>query len=40
VVAGAQLDEAPQLHYQYCPERQIALVHDEDGSLVPLLRHT
>jgi putative ATP-grasp target RiPP len=40
VVAGARLDEVPPLRYQYCPQRQIALVYDEDGSLVPLLRHT
>ncbi|MGH3770631.1 MAG: putative ATP-grasp-modified RiPP [Pseudonocardiaceae bacterium] len=40
VVAGARLDEAPPLRYEYCPQRQIALVYDEDGSLVPLLRHT
>ncbi|MEO7193554.1 MAG: putative ATP-grasp-modified RiPP [Pseudonocardiaceae bacterium] len=40
VVPGARLDEAPPLRYQYCHERQIALVYDEDGSLVPLLRHT
>lgn len=40
VVAGARLDEVPPLRYQYCPQRQIALVYDEDGSLIPLLRHT
>jgi putative ATP-grasp target RiPP len=40
VVAGARLDEVPLLRYRYCPLRQIALVSDEDGSLVPLLRHT
>jgi len=40
VVPGARLDTPPTWRYTYCHERQIALVHDEDGSLVPLLRHT
>ncbi|MGH3697683.1 MAG: putative ATP-grasp-modified RiPP [Pseudonocardiaceae bacterium] len=40
VVAGARLDTPPPWRYTYCHERQIALVHDEDGSLVPLLKHT
>ncbi len=40
VVAGARLDTPPTWRYTYCHERQIALVYDKDGSLVPLLRHT
>ncbi|MGH3813645.1 MAG: putative ATP-grasp-modified RiPP [Pseudonocardiaceae bacterium] len=40
VVAGARLDTQPTWRYTYCHERQIALVHDEDGSLIPLLKHT
>lgn len=40
VVAGARLDTPPTWRYTYCHERQIALVYDEDGSLVPLLKHT
>lgn len=40
VVAGARLDTPSTWRYTYCPERQIALVYDEDGSLIPLLRHT
>lgn len=40
VVAGSRLDTLPTARYTYCHERQIALVHDEDGSLIPLLRHT
>jgi putative ATP-grasp target RiPP len=40
VVAGARLDTPPPWRYTYCHERQIALVYDEDGSLIPLLRHT
>jgi putative ATP-grasp target RiPP len=40
VVAGARLDTPPAWRYTYCHERQIALVYDEDGSLIPLLRHT
>lgn len=40
VVPGARLDTPPTWRYTYCHERQIALVYDEDGSLVPLLRHT
>lgn len=37
VVAGARLDEAPELRWTYCHERQIAMVYDEDGSLTPYL---
>jgi putative ATP-grasp target RiPP len=40
VTAGGRLDTPPTWRYTYCPERQIALVYEEDGSLVPLLRHT
>jgi putative ATP-grasp target RiPP len=40
VVAGARLDDPPAWRYTYCPQRQLALVHDEDGSVVPLLKHT
>lgn len=40
VVPGARLDTPPTSRYTYCHERQIALVHDEDGSLIPLLKHT
>jgi putative ATP-grasp target RiPP len=40
LVPGARLDTPPARRYTYCHERQIALVYDEDGSLVPLLRHT
>jgi putative ATP-grasp target RiPP len=40
VVAGARLDAAPPWRYTYCHDRQIALIYDEDGSLVPLLKHT
>jgi putative ATP-grasp target RiPP len=40
VVAGDRIDTPPTLRWTYCHERQIALVYDEDGSLVPLLRHT
>lgn len=40
VVAGARLDTPPTWRYIYCHERQVALVYDEDGSLVPLLKHT
>lgn len=40
VVAGARLDDPPAWRYTYCPQRQLALVHDEDGALVPLLKHT
>lgn len=40
VVAGARLDTPPTWRYKYCPERQIAVVDDADGTLVPLLRHT
>ncbi|MBV9013120.1 MAG: hypothetical protein JO272_13925 [Pseudonocardiales bacterium] len=35
VVAGARLDQAPTLRWTYCPQRQVAMVYDEDGSLVP-----
>ena len=40
VVPGARLDTPPTWRYTYCHERQIALIYDEDGSLVPLLKHT
>ncbi|MGH9207792.1 MAG: hypothetical protein ACRD1G_14760, partial [Acidimicrobiales bacterium] len=40
VVPGARLDTPATWRYIYCHERQIALVYAEDGSLVPLLRHT
>ncbi len=40
VVAGARLDTPPVWRYVYCSQRQIALVYDEDGALVPLLKHT
>lgn len=40
VVAGARLDNPPTWRYTYCPDRQIALVHEDDGSLSPLLKHT
>jgi putative ATP-grasp target RiPP len=40
VVPGARLNDPPVRRYTYCPQRQIALVHDEDGALVPLLKHT
>jgi putative ATP-grasp target RiPP len=40
VVAGPRVGAPPSLGYTYCHERQIALVQDEDGSLVPLLKHT
>jgi len=40
VVPGAQLHAPSPWRYTYCPERQIALVHDGDGSLIPFLRHT
>ncbi|MGQ0779297.1 MAG: putative ATP-grasp-modified RiPP [Pseudonocardiales bacterium] len=40
VVAGDRLDTPPTWRYTYCHERQIALVYDEDGSLIPLLKHT
>jgi putative ATP-grasp target RiPP len=40
VVAGPRLDTPPTWRSTYCHERQIAMVYDEDGSLVPLLRHT
>jgi len=40
VVAGARLDAPPPWRYTYCHERQVALVYDEDGSMIPLLRHT
>ncbi len=40
VVAGARLDTPPTWRHTYCHERQIALVYDEDGSLIPLLKHT
>ncbi|MBV9143650.1 MAG: putative ATP-grasp-modified RiPP [Pseudonocardiales bacterium] len=41
VVAGARLDQAPRLHWMYCPDQQVAIVYDEDGSLVPYEgRHT
>jgi putative ATP-grasp target RiPP len=35
VVAGAHLDQAPTLRWTYCPQRQVAMVYDENGSLVP-----
>ncbi|MGH3871554.1 MAG: putative ATP-grasp-modified RiPP [Pseudonocardiaceae bacterium] len=40
VVPGDRLDQPPTWCYTYCHERQIALIHDADGSLVPLLKHT
>jgi len=40
VVAGGRLDEPPAWCYTYCPDRQIAFVHGENGSLTPLLKHT
>lgn len=40
VVPGARLDQPPTWRYTYCHERQIALIYDEDGSPVPLLKHT
>ncbi|HSV64928.1 MAG TPA: putative ATP-grasp-modified RiPP [Mycobacteriales bacterium] len=40
VVASARTDTPPTWRYTYCPQRQIALVHDVDGSLIPLLKHT
>jgi hypothetical protein len=40
VVAGPR--PAPDLgtYYGYCEDRQVGLVRDDDGSMVPLLRHT
>ncbi|MGH3887255.1 MAG: putative ATP-grasp-modified RiPP [Pseudonocardiaceae bacterium] len=40
VVAGARLNTPPTWRYTYCHERQVALIYDEDGSPVPLLKHT
>ncbi len=40
VVTGPRMDVDPGVHYQYCEERQIALVRSGDGAVVPLLRHT
>lgn len=40
VVAGAWLDDPPAWRYVNCSQRQIALVYDKDGALVPLLKHT
>lgn len=40
VVAGARLDTPPTSRYTYCHQRQIALVHGDDGAVVPLLKHT
>lgn len=40
LVAGTRLDAPPAWRYTYCPQRQIALVYDADGALIPLLKHT
>jgi hypothetical protein len=40
VVAGPRMDAEVRWPYRYCPERQVALVHLDDGSAVPLLKHT
>jgi len=41
VVAGPRLDEAPASRWTYCPERQVAMVYDQDGALTPYLgKHT
>ncbi len=41
VVAGARIDTPPTWRYTFCPDRQIGLVHNEDGSLMPVLgKHT
>lgn len=35
VVAGARLCDGPAMPLVYCPERQVALVYDDNGRLVP-----
>lgn len=40
VVAGPRMDAEVHWPYRYCEDRQVALVHDDDGSAVPLLKHT
>ena len=42
VVAGPRPDATAQsLYYRYCPDRQIAVVHRDDGGpVVPMLKHT
>lgn len=39
VVAGP-IPDTDLDHYGYCEERQIGVVHVEDGVVVPLLKHT
>jgi hypothetical protein len=40
VVAGTRMDVEVSWPYQYCPERQVAFVRCDDGSMVPYLKHT
>lgn len=34
------MDAGLSVHYGYCEERQVAFVYCDDGSSVPLLKHT
>lgn len=40
VVAGARLDAPARWRFSYCPVQQVGLVHESDGSVVPLVKHT
>lgn len=40
VVAGPRMDADLSLHYGYCADRQVGLVYSDDGTAVPLLKHT
>lgn len=40
VVAAPEADVGPDVTYVYDPERQITLVRDAHGEVVPLSRHT
>jgi len=35
VVTGARVSDGPAVHWVYCPDRQVALVYDDNGVLVP-----
>lgn len=35
VVIGARVSDGPAVHWVYCPDRQMALVYDDNGVLVP-----
>lgn len=40
LVPGTRMDVPSPRRYSYCHERQVALVHAEDGTVIEMAKHT